>query len=155
MSERVVAAFRELRTQWFNTQLRSHPPEREWENESETDARNQRNDENQAFFDRQTEEIIDGYARCVAPLSINDLCIEVDAGEVDEEWLILIGGVKNRTTRPGFRFINKNSPSSAFVVFPKYNTAIYRFESLVTIDDEEVLRNPTRNQVLLLLNLFG
>lgn len=154
MSEHAVAAFRELRTRWFNKQLRSYAHEREWEDEDKTEERERRNDANQALFNKQTEEILAGKPRCVAPLGMDSVMMHVEEDEVDEEWLLQIGGINNNSPRLGFKFFDRNKPLSSFIVFPRVDNSRFQLEPIVTIGGVEIMRNPTRSQILILLGLL-
>jgi len=69
----LATAFRELRNAWFNSQLRSHPHEREWENEGAEVLRESRNSELKAQYDRQTEVIVVGLPAPVCPTCAMDM----------------------------------------------------------------------------------
>lgn len=72
-TERLQAAFRELREAWFENHLKSHAHEREWESEDQATARHQQNVYLKRKFDQQTEGIICGELNCVAPYAPIDL----------------------------------------------------------------------------------
>ena len=60
-------AFRELRQAWFMHILKENGPEREWETTDGENARGERNLELHKRFTNQTEAIINGANRCIAP----------------------------------------------------------------------------------------
>ncbi len=66
-------SFRELRGQWFNAILASKAHERVWESEEEEEAREALNSVLLAVYDRDTEAIIRGALRQVAPQCGHDL----------------------------------------------------------------------------------
>jgi hypothetical protein len=63
-------AFRELRNFWFNKHLYSRPSEREWEDEDRDLQRKESNKYYKEIFDQDTEDIIIGKSRPIAPTSI-------------------------------------------------------------------------------------
>jgi hypothetical protein len=66
-------AFRNLRNAWFNKVLKSRAHEREWEDQEAEDRREMNNARKRYAFDIQTEEILRGEDRCIAPICINDM----------------------------------------------------------------------------------
>lgn len=66
-------AFRELRERWFNQVIRSHAHERIWEEDAETQVREDHNRLMKAKFDKDTEAILSGEERAIAPRCLNDL----------------------------------------------------------------------------------
>ena len=69
----VEMAFRVLRKEWFDSQLRSEPQHRVWEDDSVTKMRDRQNQEMWELYDQQTQEIIAGEDRPIAPRCHNDL----------------------------------------------------------------------------------
>ncbi len=55
--------FRQLRESWFNARLRSQAQERVWESEGCELLRDEKNKENKAVYDRQTEALLEGDER--------------------------------------------------------------------------------------------
>ena len=72
-SYKLETAFRFLREQWFNKYLRQWPAEREWEDEEKHLLRVKYNDSLKQKYDRQTNDIIRGIDRVIAPRCANDL----------------------------------------------------------------------------------
>lgn len=70
---RLAESFRQLRKAWFNSHLRSHAREREWESEECERLRETQNRQLEAKYDQQTEGIIDGETWCVAPRCAADM----------------------------------------------------------------------------------
>lgn len=66
-------AFRELRECWFNSHLRSHPHERDWEDEERDEIRKKQNESLKARYDADTEAIIRGESRPISPRCGADL----------------------------------------------------------------------------------
>ena len=66
-------AFRELRTAWFNRHLRSHAHEREWEDDEHKERRERNNQGLKFQYDTDTEAIINGVDRPIAPTCGADL----------------------------------------------------------------------------------
>lgn len=66
-------AFRQLREAWFRTQLQLDAHEREWESEASESQRLAYNAEMKAIFDADTEAIIRGENRPIAPTCWHDL----------------------------------------------------------------------------------
>lgn len=60
-------AFRQLREDWFNIQLRLRPHERIWETEADEEIREQNNAKMKAKFDEDTEAILRGEDRPMNP----------------------------------------------------------------------------------------
>ena len=77
-------AFRQLRTAWFNKVLKSYTSEREWENNEDQLERLNRNLDLKTLYDQQTEQIIDGKQRCVAPKCANDVTVVAPEDEYRE-----------------------------------------------------------------------
>ena len=73
MSEIAETAFRKLRIKWFDYNLFSYGPEREWEDEDRSEMRVLQNKECRIKFDQQTEEILGGINRCIAPTCEHDM----------------------------------------------------------------------------------
>jgi len=71
----VICAFRELREKWFNAKLKRFAHEREWEEEWQTESREEENRGLKVIFDKQTEEIIAGNAAPIAPTCSHDMSI--------------------------------------------------------------------------------
>jgi len=71
----IAKAFRELREEWFNSHLRSHAHEREWETETQEVLRELDNDKTKQNYDIQTEFIIAGGTCPVQPRCLNDMII--------------------------------------------------------------------------------
>ncbi len=158
-NEIAARAFRELRTVWFNTVLRRFAPEREWEDDRETEIREADNDAMQVRFNEQTEGILRGEPHRVCPRTINDLIVKSvvveDDGPIEEWWLRGLGGGLAFTKRLGIRFtssLNDPSEEPELIVFPRHG----RLSPIVTINGSVVLRDPTRKQVtdLLVLLIF-
>ncbi len=76
--EVVTTVFRKLRESWFNAKLRSYGHERDWDDQDEErqELRNQQNRSSKAKYDEQTEAIIHGEKRCLAPTCDNDMTIK-------------------------------------------------------------------------------
>ena len=66
-------AFRELRDRWFKLHLTSKPHERVWEEEHETAYREAQNKAKRVLFDADTEAILQGEDRPVAPMCWSDI----------------------------------------------------------------------------------
>ena len=66
-------AFRQLREHWFNSELRSRPHEREWEDETQEELRERNNAAIKAKFDADTEAILRGEDRPINPRCGADL----------------------------------------------------------------------------------
>ncbi len=60
-------SFRELRNKWFVYHLENHEPERDWEDEERTRYREEGNRRMRIKYDAQTEDIIRGIERPIAP----------------------------------------------------------------------------------------
>ena len=74
-------AFRELRGRWFQLHLTSRPHERVWEEEHETAYREAQNKAMRVMFDADTDAILRGEDRPVAPLRWSD----IDKAQRDRE----------------------------------------------------------------------
>lgn len=74
------AAFRELRDEWFKAQLRPQSHERDWEIEEERVVINQQRRE---LFDKQTEEIISGEDKPIAPTCEADMWTQYKIDEAE------------------------------------------------------------------------
>jgi len=66
-------AFRSLRKAWFDHHLRANAPEREWEDDDTERDRHHRNAELQTRYDEDTERILQGEERPIAPRCTADL----------------------------------------------------------------------------------
>ncbi len=71
--EHLALAFRTLRDRWFSNHLLFRPPERQWEDDDETESRHKRNVLLRSQYDAQTDEIIRGMDWNVAPTSSNEM----------------------------------------------------------------------------------
>ena len=60
-------AFRKLRDAWFYAEIASYPGEREWEDEDRELSRERGNNRAKGYYDAQTEEILKGIDRPIAP----------------------------------------------------------------------------------------
>ena len=69
----IIDSFRKLRNAWFNSILRFHAHEREWESEEHEKVRETNNRKMKEKFDKQTELIINGSEKSIAPYCWNDL----------------------------------------------------------------------------------
>lgn len=67
-------AFRTLRKTWFDTKLRSYPHEREWEDDTRASLREENNENMRKLYDKQTEQILAGENKPIAPRCHNDMC---------------------------------------------------------------------------------
>jgi len=65
--------FRELRKKWFDMEIREYPHERVWETEDDETWRVRRNREAWHEYCKDTEAIINGEERNVAPRCCNDM----------------------------------------------------------------------------------
>ena len=65
-------AFKELREKWFNAHIKSHPHEREWEDEDASLRRELHNEEVKMAYDQDTVAILNGEDRPIAPYCCND-----------------------------------------------------------------------------------
>lgn len=66
-------AFRELRAVWFREHMTRRGPEREWETAEQEQARDRRNEQLRQRYDADTEAILRGEGRTVAPRCEADL----------------------------------------------------------------------------------
>lgn len=73
MSTHLEKAFRKLREQWFNRHLRSYAPEREDEDYERATAREEGNASLKSTYDEDTDAIIAGSKRAIAPTCGYDL----------------------------------------------------------------------------------
>jgi len=73
MTQRDEEAFRKLREAWFNAHLKSNPHEREWEDETDVAMRNEDNAKIKLQFDEDTEAILRGEDRAIAPRCLADM----------------------------------------------------------------------------------
>jgi hypothetical protein len=69
-------AFVELREKWFNSHIKTCSHEREWEDEEASIRRKLYNEEMKRVFDKDTEAILNGEDRPVAPYCANDFLCE-------------------------------------------------------------------------------
>ena len=74
-----VALFRKLREAWFISELKSHAHEREWESEDREAIRQEQNKRLKQKFDEQTEGLLLGVCRQIAPKCLAELA-EVSGG---------------------------------------------------------------------------
>lgn len=68
-----ATAFRRLRAHWFRCHLRVDEPEREWESVSQAAARELSNAALKRLYDADTEAILAGKTRQIAPRCSKDL----------------------------------------------------------------------------------
>lgn len=66
-------AFRELRERWFNRVLRQYEPEREWEDKEATVAREGNNVSLKRLYDEDTDALVSGNKRAIAPRCQHDI----------------------------------------------------------------------------------
>ena len=66
-------AFRKLREQWFSHELRDESHEREWESKLTSFLRDRHNEAMKATYDEDTEAILRGEDRSIAPKCWADL----------------------------------------------------------------------------------
>lgn len=65
--------FRKLRNKWFNYHLYSNTHERVWETEEHEHEREEENLILKKRFDKDTEALIQGKKRCIAPICEHDM----------------------------------------------------------------------------------
>lgn len=65
--------FRELRNEWFEANMYRYSPERIWEDDNEIEARQSSNEKLRKEFDKQTDELLRGEYRCIAPTCAYDM----------------------------------------------------------------------------------
>jgi len=70
---RIASSFRDLREAWFNKHLRSYAQERVWEEKYEEQRRIKQNEVMKREFDEDTEAIIRGEKRSLAPTCGHDM----------------------------------------------------------------------------------
>jgi len=69
----VEKAFRELREAWFSAIIKSCEHEREWEEESQSRAREKHNKSLKVRYAEDTEAIVRGHVRAVSPRSDSEV----------------------------------------------------------------------------------
>ena len=72
----LIDKFRELRKFWFNYHLKSYAHEREWEDKHSQIKRQKENENLWQQYSQQTEDIINGLDRCIAPTSSYEMDIK-------------------------------------------------------------------------------
>jgi len=73
MTRELKDSFRELRNAWFLSKLKSYCHERNHESDRSRELREEGNRLLKEVFDSDTELIIKGHNRCIAPKCNNDL----------------------------------------------------------------------------------
>lgn len=68
-------AFIQLRDAWFYQKLYSQPSERDWEDSEAMQYREERNKEQKELFDKQTNDIINGMYKPIAPTCSYDMSL--------------------------------------------------------------------------------
>jgi len=69
----LIESFKELRECWYHSNLHLYAHERIWEDEEDEEIRERSNRTIKELFDKQTNDLINGIRRPIAPHCENDM----------------------------------------------------------------------------------